>query len=85
MLNGDGSQEEAVVTYGNWLAAEISRRRISQRSLAARCGVDHSTISRIVSDNVDPNMSTALRIARVVGWPEAHALIPASRFEALGR
>jgi transcriptional regulator with XRE-family HTH domain len=70
------------VTYGNWLAAEIARRRISQRSLAARCGVDHSTISRIVSDGVDPNMSTALRIARVAGWPPPQALIPASRLGA---
>jgi transcriptional regulator with XRE-family HTH domain len=67
------------VTYGNWLATEIARRRISQRSLAARCGVNHSTISRIVSDGVDPNMSTALRIARVVGWPPAQTLVPATR------
>jgi transcriptional regulator with XRE-family HTH domain len=63
------------VSYGRWLASELARRRISQRSLAVRAGIDHSTISRIVRAEVDPLVSTAARIAGVVGWPPHEVLI----------
>jgi transcriptional regulator with XRE-family HTH domain len=40
-----------------------------------RAGIDHSTISRIVRAEVDPLVSTAARIAGVVGWPPLEVLI----------
>jgi transcriptional regulator with XRE-family HTH domain len=52
------------VAAGPWLRAELRRRRISQRLLAQRSGVDHSTIGRIISGNRSPSLDTLARLAR---------------------
>jgi transcriptional regulator with XRE-family HTH domain len=62
------------VSYGAWLAGELARRGISQRYLAMRTGLNHSTICRIVRADIDPQISTAARIARVLGWPPLEVL-----------
>jgi len=38
-------------------------RRVSQRALAQRCGVHHSTISRLLTSSRAPSMATALKLA----------------------
>ena len=50
--------------FNEWLRAELKARRMSQRQLAERSGVDHSTISRIVSFDREPSLGTATKLAR---------------------
>ena len=52
--------------FRGWLRDAITERRISQRVLAMRSGVDHSTISRIMRGR-SPSLATALAILRVLG------------------
>jgi transcriptional regulator with XRE-family HTH domain len=49
---------------GPWLRAELRRRRISQRLLAQRSGIDHSTISRIISGSRSPTLDTLASLAK---------------------
>jgi transcriptional regulator with XRE-family HTH domain len=39
---------------------------MSQRHLASRSGVSHATISRILREHREPNLDTAMRLARVL-------------------
>lgn len=48
---------------------EMSVRRISQRALAHRSGVNHSTISRLLADERSPSFSTVARLALALGAP----------------
>ena len=61
------------MSYGDWLTAELSRRRISVRWLALRTGIDHTAILRIRQGR-DPRFSTVIALARVIGWPPLDAL-----------
>jgi transcriptional regulator with XRE-family HTH domain len=61
------------MTYGEWLGARMSERRISQRQLAWRAGVNHGTVSRILAGRA-PTLRTFTRLARIVGWPPIEAL-----------
>jgi transcriptional regulator with XRE-family HTH domain len=45
-----------------YLVAEMRRRRWTQRYLAARSGVDHSTISRILTQTRSPSLETVERL-----------------------
>jgi transcriptional regulator with XRE-family HTH domain len=54
--------------FANWLAGRLRERRISQRQLAARSGVNHSTICRLLRGERDPTLSTVCALARVLGW-----------------
>jgi transcriptional regulator with XRE-family HTH domain len=51
--------------FGRWLARQLRLRRMSQRQLAARSGVSHSTVSRLVASDRQPSLATATKIARV--------------------
>jgi transcriptional regulator with XRE-family HTH domain len=53
--------------FSAWLARWLAYRRISQRSLAARSGVNHATISRILAGRSEPSLATALALARAAG------------------
>ncbi|MFN8620627.1 MAG: helix-turn-helix transcriptional regulator [Chloroflexota bacterium] len=55
--------------FGAWLGRVLARRGISQRMLAMRSGVDHSTISRIVSGEHEPTFVTAALLAAALGAP----------------
>lgn len=59
----------------DWLAREIRRRHMSQRMLATRSGVNHSTISRLLSSSRAPSWSTVVRLAAALGTapPIGHA------------
>jgi transcriptional regulator with XRE-family HTH domain len=50
--------------FNDWLRMELKARRMSQRQLAQRSGVAHSTISRIVQHGRVPSMDTATKLAR---------------------
>jgi transcriptional regulator with XRE-family HTH domain len=53
--------------FAHWLGAELRARRLSQRGLAARAGVDHSTIARLLQGDRGPSLGTATRIAEALG------------------
>ncbi len=52
--------------FHEWLQGELKARRMSQRQLAQRSGVDHSSISRLVRGQRVPSLRTAMRIAHIV-------------------
>ena len=57
------SAQESVV-FADWLRAQLKGRRMSQRQLAHRSGVDHSTISRLLCGYRDPSYGPAIKLAR---------------------
>ena len=54
--------------FATWLNEGLNARGISQRYLAVRSGVSHSTISRLLSGEREPTLDTANRLAIVLGW-----------------
>jgi transcriptional regulator with XRE-family HTH domain len=52
-----------------WLAQQMQARGISQRALAMRSGVNHSTISRLLATDRTPSLETAGRLAAALGVP----------------
>jgi DNA-binding XRE family transcriptional regulator len=67
--------ERLDLSFAIWLARQLRRKRISQRELARRGGLDHSTISRILVGARAPSWSTVQRIAHVVGMPPPNVLL----------
>lgn len=63
--------------FGGWVREAMARRGISQRVLAMRTGISHSTISRLVTGNRTPSLPTAVAIIRVLAVPST--AIPADR------
>jgi len=47
-----------------WLASELRANRMTQRELARRCGVHHSTISKLVRGRATPSLHTATLLLR---------------------
>jgi transcriptional regulator with XRE-family HTH domain len=60
--------------FAAWLATQLRARRISQRQLAERSGVAHSTVSRILAGGRVPTLATANRLVRALGHESIHAL-----------
>lgn len=52
--------------FCGWLRAAMRDRGMSQRALAMRTGVSHSTISRLLSEDRTPSLDTAVAIIRVL-------------------
>ena len=50
--------------FKSWLRAQLAEKKMTQRLLAMRSGVDHSTISRLLSGDRMPSLRTATRLAR---------------------
>ena len=44
----------------------MAERRITQRALAMRTGIDHSSISRLLARDRIPSLSTAIAIVKVL-------------------
>lgn len=54
-------------SFGPWLKERMRQEGLTQRKLARLAEVDHSTISRLMSQpNRDPLLATALRIKEVL-------------------
>jgi predicted transcriptional regulator len=49
-------------TFGQWLARLTKARKMNQRHLARRAGVDHSSISRILREDRIPTLPIFTRI-----------------------
>jgi transcriptional regulator with XRE-family HTH domain len=60
MLEGD---------FAGWLRAAMESRGMSQRMLAALSGIDHSTVSRLLTGERQPSLGTALALIRVLERP----------------
>ncbi len=61
---------EEMETLASLISAIIERRNelgISQRELANICGLPHSSVARIESCSVKPNVGTMLRIMKPLG------------------
>lgn len=54
-------------SFDEWLRTRLKRRRLSQRQLAERSGVNHSTISRLLTGEHRPTLATATKLARALG------------------
>jgi transcriptional regulator with XRE-family HTH domain len=64
-------------TYGEWLRIQLKVRRMTQRLLAQRSGVDHSSISRILRGHRSPTLRTATALVRGLHGEFDHgALVP---------
>ena len=50
--------------FHEWLQALLKTRNMSQRQLAQRSGVDHSSISRLIRGDRVPTLRTAMKLAR---------------------
>jgi len=53
--------------FSEWLRIRLKARKMSQRQVAERSGIHHSTISRLVSGERSPTLDTATKLAHVLG------------------
>lgn len=53
--------------FNEWLRIRLKARKMSQRQLARRSGINHSTISRLVRGERSPTLATATKLANVFG------------------
>jgi transcriptional regulator with XRE-family HTH domain len=67
-------------TFNEWLDVQLRARRLTQRQLAQKSGVDHSTISRLMRGDRTPSLRTAALLAHGLGmadgldWIDRHSL-----------
>ena len=54
-------------TFNDWIRRELKARRMTQRQLAQRSGVNHSTIARLLSGDRTPSLKTVLKLATALG------------------
>jgi ribosome-binding protein aMBF1 (putative translation factor) len=52
--------------FAGWLRAAMAERGFSTRMLAARAGVDHSTVYRLATGERQPSLATAMALLRVL-------------------
>jgi DNA-binding XRE family transcriptional regulator len=64
----EGTKEELghELAIDNWLRARMSARRMTQRMLGARSGVEHSTISRLLKGEREPSHETVVALYAVL-------------------
>jgi len=63
------------LSFAIWLSRQLRRQRLTQRELARRSGLNHSTISRILLGLREPSWGTVQRLALVVGYPPPNVLL----------
>jgi transcriptional regulator with XRE-family HTH domain len=59
-------EEEEEPTFISWLERHMRMRKITQRQLAVRTGIDHSTISRL-KKNRNPSLATVQKLTDFFG------------------
>lgn len=74
MMRGDvdddvGSTSSSAGTFNTWLRSQLQARQLTQRQLAHKSGVDHSTISRLIREDRMPSLRTATLLARGLDVP----------------
>ena len=86
MHEGRGVGRIALVVDPAALRAEIAGALASQREVAARAGIPHSTLSRILNCHTHPLPSTVREIVKaIVACRNAAELTPLSADEILAR
>ena len=65
-----GSSSQGPTTFNEWLAVSFKASRLTQRQLATKAGVHHSTISRLLRSRRQPSLETAQSLARALGVAE---------------
>jgi transcriptional regulator with XRE-family HTH domain len=83
------------LVFNIWLRRQMRERRLSQRQLASLSGVDHSTISRLITGGRSPSLETAAKLVHALRleWTEdqvatyfdllpEHTLFPTQRVES---
>lgn len=59
------------MTFTDWLRLRMEQRGYSQRWLALRAGVNHSTLTRLLAEDRVPTLNTAQKLAAILGgWNE---------------
>jgi transcriptional regulator with XRE-family HTH domain len=53
--------------FHEWLHGQLKIRRLTQRQLAEKSGIDHSTISRLTRGDRVPSLRTAMMLVRALG------------------
>jgi transcriptional regulator with XRE-family HTH domain len=75
LVRGGGGGFASVIAFNVWLRRQLRETRMSQRQLAAFSGVDHSTISRLMSGERAPSLATATKLTKALhklgGMPHA--------------
>ena len=59
--------------FAGWLRDSMAARGLSTRGLAARSGIDHSTIYRLAKGSREPLLNTAVALLRVLGTEPLHS------------
>jgi transcriptional regulator with XRE-family HTH domain len=70
--------------FSEWLRRELRARRMSLRQLAARSGVNASTVSRVARGDRRPSLRTALRFVNVLHEGQ-DAFDPATHLRSVSR
>jgi transcriptional regulator with XRE-family HTH domain len=60
--------------FNHWLQVQLHARKLSQRQLAQKSGVDHSTISRLIHGDRVPSLRTATMLAHGLGIAQLDGL-----------
>jgi transcriptional regulator with XRE-family HTH domain len=56
--------------FDQWLRVQLKARNLTQRQLAQKSGVDHSTISRLMRGDRVPSLRTATLLVRGLGMAQ---------------
>lgn len=62
-----GPTRSGRLAFNRWLQVQLKARRLTQRQLVQKSGVDHSTISRLLRGDRVPSLRTATRLASGLG------------------
>jgi transcriptional regulator with XRE-family HTH domain len=68
-------REPIDLSFAIWLSRQLRRHRVTQREVARRSGLNHSTISRILLGHREPSWGTVQRLALAVGYPPPNVLL----------
>lgn len=79
-----GPTRAAPRTFNQWLQTQLKARKLTQRQLAQKSGVDHSTISRLMREDRVPSLQTATLLARGLGIPQDPGRLGANGFGERG-
>ncbi len=71
-------------TFNQWLQSQLKARKLTQRQLAQKSGVDHSTISRLMREDRVPSLLTATLLARSLGIAGDLARLDGDGFDVRG-
>jgi transcriptional regulator with XRE-family HTH domain len=58
---------QSTLAFNRWLQGQLRARKLTQRQLAQKSGVDHSTVSRLLRGDRVPSLRTAELLARGLG------------------